>query len=116
MRSYQTISDFSGAIAIMEEIKRLHRVGRIESLLDRYGALRKALTGVRMLAPSLTQAMDREIQAAITTLATMEDVLEQASSDGSSPDFPELNRLLSRDIDRLQVVLIEMTVLNQELI
>jgi hypothetical protein len=114
MRGYQTVSDFSAAIAVMEEIKRLHRVGQIEPLLDRYAILRKALVGVRKLAPSLTQAMDREIQAAITTLATMEDVLERASSEGSSPDFPELNRLLSRDIDRLQVILIEMTALGQK--
>lgn len=112
MRGYQTVSDLSTAIAIMEEVRRLHRIGQIDLILDRYGTLRKALVGVRQLAPFLSEAMDREIQIAITTLASMEDVLERASSEGSSPDFPELNWLLARDIDRLQAVLIEMTAID----
>jgi hypothetical protein len=61
MRTYQTVADFSAGIAIMEEIKRLHREGRIDPLLDRYAALRKALIGVRRMAPSLTPSMERQI-------------------------------------------------------
>jgi hypothetical protein len=114
IRSYQTVSDFAAAITIMEEIKRLHRVGRIEPLLDRYGALRKALIGVRRLAPSLSASMDTRIQTAITTLATMEDVVERARAERSSPDFVQLNRLLSRDIDNLHAVLIDMTIARGE--
>src|SRR6266849_960441 len=51
VRGYQTIADFSAAIAIMEEIKRLHRTGQLDMLLDRYAALRKVLIGVRKLSP-----------------------------------------------------------------
>lgn len=109
IRSYQTVSDLSAAIAIMEEIRRLHRIGQIDLILDRYGTLRKALVGVRQLAPALSEVMDTEIQAAITMLAAMEDVFERASAEGSSPDFPALNRLLSGHIDRPHAVLLEVT-------
>lgn len=109
IRGYQTVSDLSSAIAIMEEIRRLHRRGEIDLILDRYGSLRKALVAVRKLAPDLDEPTDTEIQAAITTLASMEEVLERASVEGSSADFPALNRLLSGHIDRLQAVLLEVT-------
>jgi hypothetical protein len=110
IRSYETVADFSAAIAIMEEIKRLHRTGQMDMLLDRYAALRKVLIGVRKLSPSVNETMESQIQNAITTLATMEDVVEKCRSDGTSPNFVRLNRLLSRDIDALQAVFIDIKV------
>ena len=109
IRGYETVSEFSAAIAIMEEIKRLHRVGQVDMLLDRYATLRKVLIGVRKLSPSINEDMDVRIQSAITTLATMEDHVEKSRSEGSSPNFVRLNRLLSRDIDELHAVLVDMT-------
>ncbi|MGA8551588.1 MAG: hypothetical protein WB678_15265 [Stellaceae bacterium] len=108
IRGYETLSEFSAAIAIMEEVKRLHRTGQIDVLLDRYAALRKALIGVRKLSPSIDENMDTKIQSAVTTLATMEDVVEKSRSEGSLPNFVRLNRLLSRDIDDLHAVLVDM--------
>ena len=109
MRGYQTVADFSAAIAIMEEIKRLHRTGQLDVLLDRYAALRKVLIGVRRLSPSMNEAVENQLQSAITTLATMEDLVERSRSAGSAPNFVRLNRLISRDIDALHAVLIDMT-------
>jgi hypothetical protein len=108
IRGYETLSDFSAAIAIMEEIKRLHRVGQIDPLLDRYATLRKVLTGVRKMSPSVNQAMDQTIQSAITTLATMETLVESSRAAGTPPNFVRLNQLLSRDIDELHSVFVEM--------
>jgi|SRR5580692_7667789 hypothetical protein len=51
IRGYETVFEFSAAIAIMEEIKRLHRVGQVDMLLDRYATLRKVLIGVRKPSP-----------------------------------------------------------------
>jgi hypothetical protein len=113
MRSYQTVADFAAAIAIMEEIKRLHRTGQLDVLLDRYAALRKVLIGVRKLSPSVDETMENQIQSAITTLATMEDLIEKCRSDGTSPNFVRLNRLLSRDIDALHSVLVDMTAIAE---
>jgi hypothetical protein len=114
IRDYETVSEFSAAIAIMEEVKRLHRAaGHVDVLLDRYAALRKVLIEVRKLSPSIDEQMDTKIQSAITTLATMEDLVERSRSDGSSPNFVRLNRLLSRDIDDLQAVLVDMKVATE---
>jgi hypothetical protein len=113
MRSYQSVAEFSAAITIMEEIKRLHRTGQLDVLLDRYAALRKILIGARKLSPSSDDTMDNQIQSAITTLATMEDLVEKCRSEGITPNFVRLNRLLSRDIDTLQALLVEMTALAE---
>lgn len=108
IRGYETITDFSAAIAIMEEIKRLHRVGQIDPLLDRYAALRKTLIEVRKMSPLANQNMDQVIQNAITTLAAMEDLVERARAARSAPNFVQLNQRLSRDIDELYGVFVDM--------
>lgn len=108
IRDYETLSDFSAAIAIMEEIKRLHRFGQADPLLDRYAALRKVLTEVRKMSPSVNSNMDEIIQSAVTTLAAMEDQVERARALGTMPDFVRLNRALSREIDQLHAVFVEM--------
>lgn len=108
IREYEALSDLSAAIAIMEEIKRLHRLGHIEPLLDRYAALRKVLTEVRKMSPAVNQTMDQTIQSAITTLVAMEDQVERSRASGTMPDFVRLNRALSRDIDGLHAVFIEL--------
>ena len=108
IRGFETLSDLSAAIAIMEEIKRLHRVGQIDPLLDRYATLRKTLTDVRKMSPSVNQAMDQTIQSAITTLATMEMVVERARAAHTRPNFVQLNQLLSQEIDELHEVFVDM--------
>lgn len=114
VRRYEAVSELSAAIAIMEEIKRLHRVGQVDILLDRYASLRKALIGVRKLGPAVDQEMDTAIQSTITTLATMETHVERSRFDRSLPDFARLNRLLSRDIDQLHAALLEMIAVSQD--
>jgi hypothetical protein len=108
IRDHETLSDFSAAIAIMEEIKRLHRVGQLDPLFDRYATLRKVLTEVRKMSPSVNQTMDQTIQSAITTLMDMETQVERSRATGVPPDFARLNRALSREIDELHAVFVEM--------
>jgi hypothetical protein len=108
IRGYEALSDFSAAIAIMEEIKRFHRIGQIDPLLDRYAALRKVPIEVRKMSPSVNQAMDQTIQSAITTLGTIESVVERSRAVGALPNFVRLNQLLSREIDQLHAVFIDM--------
>ncbi len=110
VRSYETVADFSAAIVIMEEIKRLHRTGQLDMLLDRYAALRKTLIGVRRLSPMTDESKETLIQSAITTLSTIEGVVEKSRADGTLPNFVRLNRVLSNDIDRLHAVLVDMTI------
>jgi hypothetical protein len=65
---------------------------------------------VRKLSPSIDESMDIKIQSAVTTLATMEDLVEKSRLEGSVPNFVRLNRLLSKDIDDLHAVLVDMKV------
>ena len=110
VRSYETVADFSAAITIMEEIKRLHRTGELDMLLDRYAALRKVLIGVSRVSPLIDPEQSRKIQSAITTLGTLENLIEGCRANQSPPDFVRLNRLLSRDIDNLHAVLVDMQI------
>jgi hypothetical protein len=109
IRTFEALSEFSAAIAIMEEIKRLHRVGHVDILPDRYSALRKVLIGVRRLIPSINNDLDTKLRSAITALATMENYVEGRISDKVPPDIPRLNSILSREIDGLQAALVDMT-------
>jgi len=113
IRSYETVAEFSSAITLMEEIKRLQRSRQLEMLPERYAALRKALIGVRRLAPSIDDSDDKVMQTAIATLATIEDTVERSLHGGSQPDYARLNRLLSRDIDALHAMLIDMKVARE---
>jgi hypothetical protein len=115
IRSYETVAEFSSAITLMEEIKRLHRSRQSEMLPDRDAALRKALISVRRLAPSLQGGQDTTLQAAITTLAAIEGTIEKSIHGGSEPDYVRLNRLLSRDIDALHAVLIDIKAAGERL-
>lgn len=108
IRGYEALSDFSAAIAIMEEIKRLHRIGETTIILDRYAALRKLLIGVRQLSPEIDDSIRIRIQSAVTNLTAMEHYLEKSRAEGTTPNFVRLNRLLSRDVDDLQAVLVAM--------
>lgn len=108
IRGYETVADFSATIALMDEIKRLHRAGQLDMLPDRYAALRKALIGIRKLSPSLDDEQDKVLQGAITTLSTTENAIEKAIASRSSPDFVRLNRLFSREIDDLHAVLVDL--------
>jgi hypothetical protein len=113
IRVFEAVSDFSAAIAIMEEIKRLHRTGQMDILLDRYAALRKVLIGVRKLSPELDRTQSVRIQAAITTLSGMEYQVDKSRAEGNVPNIARLNRLLSTEVDELHGMLVEMRTLDR---
>jgi hypothetical protein len=52
--SLDTLADVSAAIAILDEIKRLQRLGAWQVVLDRYSILRRHLIRVEQLNPALT--------------------------------------------------------------
>src|ERR1035441_1033775 len=54
-----TMTEFSSAIAIMDEIKRLHRVRAWELLPDRYSILRRLLASIQTLNPDLDRKSTR---------------------------------------------------------
>jgi hypothetical protein len=109
-----TISDFSAAIAILEEIKRFHRGGVLGPLPDRYSTLRKLLIGVSSSrndlvgAEGLSEDQREIIQRALVNLSGAESAVERSMHNGTALDFPRLNRLLSKDLDQLETLLVHL--------
>jgi hypothetical protein len=106
-----TVADLSAGIAIMEEIKRFQRTGPHHPLPDRYAALRKILSAARAgrrTASNLSEDQKVFIQTALVNLAKAEEAVERKLASGGTVDFPKLNRILSRDVDQLQELLVHL--------
>ncbi len=71
-----TVTEFSSALAVMEEIKRLQRNGAWEILLDRYSALRKSLISIRAFNPDFSIEQNKILQRAITHFAIIENKVD----------------------------------------
>lgn len=105
IRLLDTIVDFSAAISILEEIKRLHRQRAWPILPDRYAILRKLLISIRSSPVKFSDEQSVALQNAITNLATLEARVEKAMSNSSDLLPAKFNRAISSDLDRLVVVL-----------
>lgn len=102
------ITEFAGAIATIDEIKRLHREKAWAVLPDRYSALKKSLILVRTADPGLRDEHKARLQGAIQHLSNIERQVESAlASDGGSPNVPKMNRILSGQVEVLTEVLAE---------
>jgi len=103
-----TVGEFASALAEMEEIKTLHRQNLWALLPQHYSALRKALILIRGSNPDLSDEQRTVLQSAIQYLASIErKVDETISGAGQPPNVPKLNAIVSKQIDRLHEVLVE---------
>lgn len=107
IRLFETIVDFSAAIAMLEDIKRGHRQGQWLQLLERYAAIRKVLVTLRAGTIGLTASQRTAVQATLTNLAAIETAVEESLDDPETLRSASFNRTVSQDIDRLLGVLIE---------
>lgn len=106
IRLFDAVQDFSTAIAILEEIKRVQRGNGIsETLPDRYAAIRKQLIMLKSSSVPLSEDHLAIIQNAITNLSTMENLIEKALESRGAFPIAKYNTLISADIDRLVEVL-----------
>ena len=107
LRKFKTVADFASALAVMEEIKRLHRANAVELLPDRYASLRKSLIGSRTSNPLLAEADQIVIQAAISQFAALERQIDrELSARTTGLNFPKMNSAVSLQIDSLQDLLV----------
>jgi len=110
MEYVSAITDFAAAIEILDEIKRFHRNRVTQPLPDRYSALRKILNTARAgrgeLGTGLTDAHKAIVQDALVNLAKAEEAVDRAVASNHAPDFVRLNRILTRDLDQLQEILV----------
>jgi ribosomal protein S13 len=92
----------------MEEIKRLHRKEAWDLLPERYSSLIKSLIAIRGSNPDMPNEYKRTIQSAIQTFNGIENDIDKAIIRKTEmPDAANLNKIVSRQIDKIQPMLIE---------
>lgn len=111
LRLYQTVSGFSNAIAIMDEVKRLHRQKEWKLLPDRYSNLRKSLISIRFNNPILSEQEQKEIQSSIAQFSGLEKLIDEylLSENPKEINIPKINSRVSKQIDRIQQILVNLS-------
>jgi hypothetical protein len=102
------IQGLNVSIRTLEDIRRLHRLKAWPALPDRYTSLKQELFAIRGRTRSLSEDQRSNIQAVITQLSTIERQVESTMAGGNPPDIDRMNDVISRQIDRLAVLLVEM--------
>jgi hypothetical protein len=108
IRLLESVVDFSAAIAILEEIKRLQREKLWMHLPDRYATIRKLLITLRGTNSNLNDGQESVVQRAVTNLRDMEEAVERFLGGGAAVKAPKFNSIISQDVDDLLAVLIEL--------
>jgi hypothetical protein len=105
--SLDTLADVSAAITIMDEIKRLQRLGAWQIVLDRYSILRRHLIRVEQLNPALGEIQRRQIARAIGQFRIIETKVEEAMSapENGPADAVAFNRIVSAQIDAIERIM-----------
>jgi len=104
-----TIADFSAAVVIMQEIKRLHRAKAWPVLPDRYAMLREKLIGIRSSNPQMDESRMITIRKAEEKFADLERRVEKSLSDGTDPpNIGKFNDIVSAELDSLHEVLVSL--------
>lgn len=106
MRRGETVADFATALAIMEEIKRMHRSDSLTFLPDRYASLKKFLVSIRTSNPLLTEKDQIGIQSAIAKFSSMETLIETSIRNAKPIEHAKLNGQMSRHYDVIQTLLV----------
>jgi Co/Zn/Cd efflux system component len=103
-----TIIEFSAAIEIMAEIKRLHRVKAWQIVSDRYAAVCRYLTSIQKLNPDLGTEQRSVLGGAIVQFRRMENQVDRAGvlNQLDSLDPAKLNKIVSKLEDELRIVLL----------
>lgn len=101
-----TVMELSGAIAIMEEIKRMHRLDIWSLLPDRYSSLKRLLVTIRTSNPSLLPEHRALLLGAIQQFSDIERKVERALANHSSPsNVAKLNEIVSLQLDHTNEIL-----------
>lgn len=104
-----SVSDFASALSCMTEIKNLHRSESWLILPDKYASLRRLLIIIRETNPDISIDSRTTIQSAITLLRGLEDDIEKLNhKETPLVDVPKFNRLISKQMDSLYPILVEM--------
>lgn len=106
LRKGDTVADFSSALAIMDEIKRMHRSSSLHLLPDRYSQLRRFLVSIRSSNPLLSDVDQGSIQSAIAQFSALERTVEKALEEDRTVSAARMNSLVSKHSETIQELLV----------
>jgi hypothetical protein len=108
IKRVNAVVEFATVLAVMEEIRRLHRASAWHPLLDRYAILKNLLVSIRTANNDMPDQYKASIQGALTQLTVMENQVERfIASQQNAPDVPKLNAVVSKQIDSLREILVD---------
>jgi len=108
IRLFDAITNFSTAISVLEEIRRIHRhndPAGLATLPERYSSIRKHLILLRASPMALDEKQHTAIQGALVNLADIEKRVERALASKNRLNPARINGIISDDIDKLLTVL-----------
>ena len=105
LATLDTLADLSAAIATMEEIKRLHRTGAWDIVLDRHSAVVRHLGRARATSPNLNNSQRADLDRSIAQFRMMEGTIESTVEVGGEIEIARLNSVVSKEIDATERIL-----------
>ena len=104
-----TLANFSSAIAVIEEIVRLHRKKEWEVALDRHSELRRILVELKGDGGGLTTEQQTVIQGSVEQFKTIEGVIEKHLSAGKAePRIDRLNEIAKGQLVKVHEIAISL--------
>ena len=116
LRRVSTVADFSQALALVDDIKRLHRDGEWPTLLDKYSTLKSLIITIRSTYTGFSDDQKTNMQSAVTQLTNMENQLDKFlmrqksladQSKNEPPNVARLNSILIKHADRFREILVQ---------
>lgn len=108
IKRVNAVVEFATALATLEEIRRLHRAAAWHTLLERYANLKTLLVSIRTANADMPDPYKTSIQGALTQLSQMETQVERfVMSQQNMPDALKFNMVVSKQIDSLREILVE---------
>lgn len=100
------IADFSAALTIMDEIRRLQRAAAWAVLPDRYSSLREKLMTILASHPLMSEAQRLSVTEALEGIRRLEHRVEGSLAAATPPPNPaKLNQVIGSHLDTLRGVL-----------
>jgi hypothetical protein len=101
-----TIESCATAIALMDEIRRLHRGRSWSHLPELYSQVRRLLIAISGNDRQITALQRSELRAVIEQFATLEEQLERILAGKANGSPEKLNGVVAKQLDRVHEVLV----------
>jgi phosphoglycerate-specific signal transduction histidine kinase len=104
------VRGLDAAIKAFEIIRKLHRAESWDALPELYTSLKHELIAIKVRTPNMSDAHRTQLQNAIQQISNMEKQVEGTIGGGSTPEVDRMNNVVSRQMDRLGQVIVELQI------